>query len=219
MTLADDGYPRVLRASNAAPAVIYYLGTSDAARATNTIAIVGSRRPTDESAKLAREIATAFAGAGWVVVSGMAEGVDTLAHTACLDAGQATIAFLGNGVDIVYPPSGKHLRQRIIRSGALVSEYPFGIRTNENLLRRRNRLIVGAARAIIIIQTKTDGGTMNSARAAKDLGRPLFCVAPTSESAAEFSGNEELLQSGAALPLDTLDPVRSVSSILGSDAP
>ena len=214
LTLADPGYPTVLRGSNAAPAVVYYLGSKSVASATNTIAIVGSRRPTAAAVEAAGKIAKAFAAAGWVVVSGMAEGVDCLSHKACLDAGQETMAFLGNGVNLVYPPSAKGLRLEIMRHGALLSEYPFGTRVNENQLRRRNRLIVGAARAVVIIQTKTDGGTMNSARAAKDLGRPVFCLEPPSDTAAEFSGNQELLRSGAASVIDTLNPVDVVSAAL-----
>lgn len=117
----------------------------------------------------------------------MAEGVDTLAHTACLEAGQSTVAFLGNGVDIVYPPTAKSLRQDIVRRGALMSEYPFGARTNENQLRRRNSLTVGSSRAVIIIQTATDGGTMIAARASKALGRPLFCLEPVVGFASQFA--------------------------------
>src|SRR5262249_20384453 len=160
--------PKVLKDSNAAPAVIFALGSRiDALSNLKTVSIVGTRRPIDEAGIIAGRIARAFAEAGWIVVSGMAEGVDSLAHSACLEGGQPTIAFLGNGVDVIYPPAAKALRQDIIRNGALVSEYQFGMRTNENQLRRRNSLTVGQPRAVIIVQTTTDGGTMIAARAAK----------------------------------------------------
>lgn len=217
LTLNDAEYPSVLAESGAAPAVLYYLGSSSAAKATKTVAIVGSRRPIAEARELATRIAQDFAASGWVVVSGLAEGVDCLAHDACVKAGQQTIAVLGNGVDVVYPPSAKSLRQEIIRHGALISEYPFGARTSENQLRRRNRLIVGAARVVIVIQTKTDGGTMNSALAAKELGRPLFCVEPLAGHEAHFTGNAALLNNGHAQPLVTNRPVTCVLGTLGSE--
>jgi DNA processing protein len=215
LTLKDAEYPKVLAGSGAGPAVLYFLGCPSVSNATKTIAIVGSRRPIDGARDLATRIAQDFAASGWVVVSGLAEGVDCLAHEACIKAGQQTLAVLGNGVDVVYPPSAKHLRQEIVRHGALISEYPFAARTSENQLRRRNRLIVGAARAVIVIQTKTDGGTMNSAAAARDLCRPLFCVEPLAGYEGEFSGNAELLRTGMARPLVADRPVTCVMSVLG----
>jgi DNA processing protein len=148
----------------------------------------------------------------------MAEGVDSLAHAAALAAGGTTVAYLGNGVDVTYPPSAKSLRQEIMRHGVLVSEYPFGARTSENQLRRRNSLTVGASRAVIIIQTATDGGTMNAARAAKLLGRPLFCLEPVSGVASLFTGNEELLRSREARPISPTHAAQTVSMFLDAQA-
>ena len=213
LTLDDPEYPSNLKVSGAAPAIVYVLASAvDMLRERNAVAIVGTRQPVAAAVDIASGVATALARAGWVVVSGMAEGVDSLAHTACLQAGRPTIAFLGNGVDVTYPPSAKTLRHDISRRGALVSEYPFGLRTNENRLRRRNTLTVGHSRAVIVVQSATDGGTMNAVRAAERLGKPVFCVEPLPGSQNQFSGNAELLQSGRALPISPRDAVSAILS-------
>lgn len=215
MTLEDPDYPVVLKNSDAAPAVLYALGSQiDVLHKTNTVAIVGSRKPVDFSVDMTCRIATALAKAGWLIISGMAEGVDSIAHTSCLEENQSTIAFLGNGVDVTYPPSAKSLQQDIIRRGVLVSEYPFGMRVDENRLRRRNSLTVGHSNAVIIIQSSTDGGTMNAARAAERLVKPLFCLEPLPEFSSQFSGNEELLRSKKAQPIS---PENAVDLILSSN--
>jgi DNA processing protein len=219
LTLNAAEYPQVLKGSNAAPAILFVLGSRiDSLSNVNTVSIVGTRRPVQDAAISARQIARALAEAGWVVVSGMADGIDSLAHSACLEAGQSTIAFLGNGVDVVYPPSAKLLRQDIIRNGALISEYPFGARTNENQLRRRNSLTVGHSRAVIVIQTATDGGTMIAARAAKLLGRPLFCLDPLPGYESQFSGNAELLSSQQARSISPQNPLLSILAAIKDHA-
>ena len=219
LALEDRDYPLVLKNSNAAPAVVYALGSKiDVLQESDTVAIVGTRRPVEAVIDIARQIGTCLAKAGWVIVSGMAEGVDSLAHAACLESNRPTVAFLGNGVDVTYPPSAKALRQEISRQGALVSEYPFGMRTNENRLRRRNSLTVGHSRAVIVIQSTTDGGTMNAARAAERLGRPLFCVEPLPGFTSQFSGNAELLRSGRARPVSPRNAVTSVLSAANEHA-
>jgi DNA processing protein len=216
LTLNDPHYPSVLKESNAAPAVLYAIGAGiDALQSTRTVAIVGTRNPVAESVAIARKIASALAEAGWIVVSGMAEGIDSLAHASALQQNKPTVAYVGNGVDVTYPPSAKHLREDIVRHGAILSEYPFGTRTNENQLRRRNSLTVGAARAVIIVQTTEKGGTMNAARAAKLLGRPLFCVNPLPGFATQFGGNEMLLQSNDASRIDVDHPIQSILAAIG----
>ena len=211
LTLHDPQYPLNLAASGAAPAIVYALAsTLDVLQEPNTVAIVGTRQPVVAATELVRIITTALAKEGCIVVSGMANGIDSLAHAACLEAGQTTIAFLGNGVDVTYPPSAKTLRQEILRRGALVSEYPFGMRTNENRLRRRNTLTVAHSRAVIVIQSAANGGTMNAARAATRLGKPILCVEPLAGYENEFSGNAELLNSGLAQPISAQNPLASL---------
>lgn len=199
MTLHDRDYPVELAQSRAAPAILYALGAGmNALAESRAVAIVGTREPTEEAAKVTHELARTVAGAGWMVVSGMAEGVDSLAHAACLEAGWPTVAFVGNGVDITYPPGARSLRREILRKGVLLSEYRFGAPTNENRLRRRNTLIAGAARAVIVIQSSADGGTMNTVRAAERLKIPLFCVEPPLGQQGLFEGNAKLLGSRRA---------------------
>lgn len=211
LTIQDPNYPANLAESGAGPAIVYVLASSlPLLQERNTVAIVGTRRPVPAAAEAASSIATALAQNGWITVSGMAEGIDSLAHRACLEAQQPTIAFLGNGVDITYPPSAKALRHEIARRGVLVSEYPFGMRINENRLRRRNALTVGHSRAVIVIQSATTGGTMNAVRAAERLGKPILCLEPFAGHETEFSGNAALLSAGIARPISDHDPLMSL---------
>ena len=210
LTTLDPHYPSVLLQSSHAVPILYGAGrdtTSFSSR--RTIAIVGSRRPVPEVVAIAREVAQAMARDGWVIVSGLAEGCDGLAHEGALAAGKPTWAFLGCGVDKIYPASNKVLRERILANGRLFSEYPFGVRVAEDFLRKRNNLIVGASRLVLILQTAADGGTMNAARSAIAQGRPILCLPPLGESD-RFSGNLALLRDGKA---ELLEPNRVVAQV------
>lgn len=199
LTTFDPRYPSMLLQSNHAVPILYSAGRDTSFASRRTIAIVGSRRPVPDVVAIAREIAETLARDGWVIVSGLAEGCDALAHEGALAAGKPTWAFLGCGVDKIYPASNKVLRERILANGRLFSEYPFGVRVAEDFLRKRNNLIVGASKLVIILQTAANGGTMNAARSAIAQGRPLLCLPPLSDS---FSGNLALLRDGKAKQLE-----------------
>jgi DNA processing protein len=145
-------------------------------------------------------------------VSGLAEGCDAIAHAAAIKANSGTIAFLGNGVDVIYPPSNKKLRNEIMIQGWLLSEYTFGTGVHEERLRRRNVLTVGASRVVLVMQTSANGGTMIAARAAVEQDRPLFCLSPPTGNGEAFSGNEELLGNGSARAIDLTRIVHQIES-------
>lgn len=198
LTQEDPRYPKRLLASGYGPAVLYAMGDEpDLAQELHTIAIVGSRKLVEGIADQGRAIAKVLAGAGWLVVSGLAEGADSAGHAAAIEAGGKTAAFLGCGPDILYPPSAKALQGEILRNGMIYSEYPFGRRVSENQLRKRNQLIAGAAAALVVLQSATDGGAMNAARAASAINVPIFCLPPREGAPEAFSGNRKLLADGA----------------------
>ncbi len=122
---SDPAYPVLLRQIEAPPPILYYRGEIPA-ESGKMLAIIGTRRMTSYGASLAREISTFLSANGVIVVSGMARGVDSIAHAAALDAGGRTLAVLGCGVDVVYPPENRSLAARIEAAGALISDYPPG---------------------------------------------------------------------------------------------
>lgn len=212
-TLADSAYPKNLLSSNHAVPVLFGAGLSnDGLDSSRTVAIVGSRHPIQQIKDLTLKIAERLSRAGWIVVSGLAEGCDTCAHEGALAGNSPTWAFLGCGVDQIYPPSNKKLRDTILEKGWLFSEYQFGTRINQDFLRKRNNLIVGASSAVIIMQTARDGGTMNSARSAEMQERPILCMTPLVEGE-QFSGNEMLLRDRKAVALQPQDVLEQLTQI------
>ncbi|MEK7526018.1 MAG: DNA-processing protein DprA [Patescibacteria group bacterium] len=140
------------------------------------VAIVGSRNMTARGEKLAYEYAFELAKKGVVIVSGLARGIDTVAHTAALDAGGKTIAVLGSGIDVIYPLQNKDLAERICQNGALISPYPQGTPPSAENFKPRNGIIVDFSAAILIIEGQRQSGTINTANWAADKGREVFVI-------------------------------------------
>jgi DNA processing protein len=215
LTWFDPDYPAVLQSSGVGPPIIYALGNMiEILQQSRTVAIVGTRDPTPQAALATDDIARQLVREGWIIVSGLAEGCDAIAHSAAVNNYAGTMAYLGNGVDMVYPPSNKALRSRIIERGWLLSEYNFGVRTREDFLRRRNALTVGAARIVLVMQTTKDGGTMIAARHAEKQGKPVLCLAPEPGHAAAFSGNEQLLQTERAVLINRKSVAAQLNAVL-----
>jgi DNA processing protein len=188
-TPADDDYPRLLLEIPDQPALLYYQGILD--RQENQgwqpmVAIVGTREPSDYGKRWTRRLSTTLAQNGFTVVSGMAEGIDTEAHTACLEAGGRTVAILGTGVDRVYPPRNRELYQRILEHGWVASEYPAGTGPDRVHFPRRNRIIAGLSRAVLVLEAPTKSGALITAHIANDYGRDVY-VLPGSLRAFRFS--------------------------------
>ena len=186
----DAAYPAALRDLPDAPAVLFGHGTvtPDDWRA---VAIVGTRRPSREAGRLATRLAGICATHGWTVISGLAEGIDTAAHQGALSAGGRTLAVLGCGVNTLYPPQNRTLAGRIVTAGALISESaPYAAPSAPQLV-ARNRLISGLSRAVIVVETSENGGSMHAARFANAQGRTLYAVRNGS------AGTERLLAQGA----------------------
>lgn len=188
-TWRDVDYPGSLHMLDDRPLVLFWRGALPPLDA-RAIAIVGTREPTDESARLASEWAGAFARQGWIVISGMARGVDTYAHQGALRAGGRTLAVLGCGVNRVYPPENRALAHRIAGQGALLSEFHPDSGIGRDTLVFRNRLISALSRATMVIEAGETSGALHAARHAHAQGRSVF-ARPGS------AGNDALLRDSA----------------------
>jgi DNA processing protein len=186
----DAGYPAALKALDDAPPVLFRRGLA-VSDDSHAVAIVGTRSPTGASRRLAEVIAGTLAGRGWTVISGMAAGIDTAAHQGALRAGGWTLAVLGCGVRVIYPPENSALAAHILAHGALLSETHPDMPPSSPALVARNRLISGLSRAVIVIETAEDGGGMYAARFAREQARIVYAVQNSS------TGNVRLTAEGA----------------------
>jgi DNA processing protein len=162
------------------------------------VAIVGTRNPTIYGQKQARLMAEQLTHAGFCVVSGMARGTDTAAHEGALDAGGPTVAFLGSGLDIIYPPENINLYQRIMDNGAVVSEFPLGRRADRQTFPMRNRLVSGISQGVVVIESAASGGSLITAQFAADQGRTVFAV-PGRIDQPSSAGCHKIIREGATL--------------------
>lgn len=192
----DPEYPPLLKEIYDSPMGLYYLG--DCRPSLRTIAIVGSRRSTLYGQKVAKEIASNLARMEFCIVSGMARGIDSAAHEGALEVGGKTVAILGCGPDIIYPPENKKLYEQIKNTGAVISEFPFGRKADKLTFPRRNRIISGMSQAVVVIETNSNGGSMITARMANEQGRHVFAV-PGRIDQVSSHGCHELIRDGATL--------------------
>ena len=197
LTMADDGYPRLLREIPSPPPILYVLGELTSAD-EGGIGIVGTRRATAYGREMARRLAEGLARAALTVVSGLARGIDGIAHEAALEARGRTIAVVASGLDTVYPPEHRHLAERITGAGAVVSEFPLGTKPDAANFPVRNRLISGLSRGVVVVEAPMKSGALITARFAADQGRTVFAV-PGSALSAASQGTIQLLRDGAAV--------------------
>jgi DNA processing protein len=195
MTWEDADYPRRLKEINQAPPVLFINGSINV-EDDWAVAVVGTRRVTPYGRQVAVEIARFLAQNGVTVVSGLARGVDAIAHQTALQAGGRTIAVLGNGVDIVYPPEHQKLAREIVSQGALVSDYPLGTPPDGVNFPPRNRIISGLSLATVVVEAGETSGALITAEFAVDQGRDVFAV-PGSILASQSEGTNKLIEQGA----------------------
>jgi len=199
----EQRYPAMLRTLRDPPPHVFTLG--DVALLEHTaVAIVGTRTATTYGLRTTRNIAGALASAGVVIVSGMARGIDAAAHEAALDVNGSTIAVLGTGVDVPYPATHRALHARIAQHGLVLSELPCGRRAFPGSFPRRNRLIAGLARAVIVTEAPVKSGALITANVANDIGRDVGMVPGNIDSPAS-EGSNRLLKDGAIPILNVSD--------------
>ena len=197
LTPANPRYPTMLATLPDPPPVLYVRG-DPAALSRPAIAIVGSRNATRDGLEIARSVASAFAQAGVVVVSGLAAGIDSAAHRGAIAAGGLTVGFVGTGADLIYPRAHRALAESVIEHGALVSELPLGSPAIAHHFPRRNRLIAAQAVAVVVVQAARHSGSLITARLAAELGREV-AVFPGSVHSPLSHGCHQLIREGAAL--------------------
>ena len=176
VTRISDDYPQALNTIHDPPPTLYVRGDAPL-EGERMFAIVGSRRATRDGKRAAREFAATLAREGVCVVSGLARGVDTCAHEGALEGGGATIAVLGSGADVIYPPENEELAARILDGGgAIVSEYPPGTRPSQGTFPARNRIISGLCGGVLMVEGSNTSGAMITANLAAEQGRDVFAV-------------------------------------------
>ncbi len=205
LTWEDPRYPERLHMINDPPPVLYIRGELRPADDW-AVALVGTRKATAYGREVARLLATDLARAGVTIVSGLAKGIDTLAHRGAIDAGGRTLAVLGSGVDIIYPYENLRLAHEVVRHGALISEYPLGAAPEASNFPPRNRIISGLSRGVIVVEAGEQSGALITAAFAADQGRDVFAV-PGSIFQRGSVGTNRLIRDGAT-------PVLSADDVL-----
>ncbi len=209
----DVLYPEPLRAIEDAPPVLVVKG-EPAILAQPLVAMVGARNATLNGKRFAKMLAADLTRAGYTVISGMARGIDGAAHDGALAAGGKTVAVLAGGTDVIYPPEHKDLYARIAEAGAVISEMPPGTGPQAALFPRRNRIISGASRGVIVVEATPRSGSLITARMAADQGREVFAV-PGSPLDPRAQGPNGLIRDGATL----IQSADDVLAVLGPVAP
>lgn len=195
LTWQDASYPRRLKEIDQPPPVLYLKGNL-LEQDELAVAVVGTRKVTHYGRQVAQEIAAGLAQSGVTVISGLARGVDAIAHAAAMDQGGRTIAILGCGVDRIYPPENRPLAQRILQQGALLSDYPPGTAPDATNFPPRNRIISGLSLAVVVVEAGEKSGALITASFAADQGRDVFAV-PGNIHAPQSVGTNRLIQEGA----------------------
>jgi DNA processing protein len=207
----EPGYPKALAAVDVPPPLIYIRGRSELLNQP-ALAIVGSRQASAAGHKLAHTFAAAIGSAGFVIVSGLARGIDGAAHQAALATG--TVAVLAGGIDNVYPPEHADLMARIGETGCLVSEQPPGFQPRGADFPRRNRIISGMSLGVLVIEAARRSGTLVTARLAAEQGREVFAV-PGHPLDPRAEGTNGLLKGGATLVTEPADVLDALAPLVG----
>ena len=201
----DSAYfPASLRIIRRSPVLLYYLGNVPDINKRLSIAMVGTRKVSDYGARNTYTIASDLASAGVVIVSGMALGVDGVAHRAAIDSGTYTIAVLGCGIDRVYPREHANLMREIIMNGTVITEFCPGTAPIGSNFPIRNRIISGISQGTVVIEADRKSGSLITARYAKEQGKPIFAL-PGNVGSLGSSGTNQLLKDGAKIITDAFD--------------
>jgi DNA processing protein len=202
ITIEDELYPTGLKNIYDPPIVIYMKGRL--VKDEKAIAVVGSRNATSYGLNMAKSLSYYMAGYGITVISGMARGVDSYAHKGAINAGGRTIAVLGCGLDIVYPPENKSLMEKIAHSGAVLSEYLPGVQPMPYNFPARNRIISGISMGVVIVEAGKRSGSLITADFALEQGREVFAV-PGNAGSLYSVGTNRLIKEGAKMVTEVED--------------
>lgn len=208
---ADD-FPELLRQIQSPPERLYVSGDRDALHLPS-LAIVGSRNPTSGGRQNAYEFAKHLGQSGFCIVSGLAQGIDTAAHEGALEGGAKTVAFLGHGIDQVYPAANRALAKRIASQGAICTEFTLGSEPRREHFPQRNRLISGLCLGTLVVEAATRSGSLITARLAAEQGREIFAI-PGSIHNPMSRGCHQLIRQGAKLVEDAADIISELGPLV-----
>ena len=197
LTLADPDYPQALRWIPDPPLVLYIRGTLQPEDSL-AVAVVGSRQPSNYGKLMAQRLSTELVQHGFTVVSGLARGIDSCAHQGALQAGGRTIAVLGSGINVIYPPEHRRLCDAISSAGAVLSEFPLDTKPDRWNFPRRNRIISGLTLGTLVVEAAANSGALHTARHAIEQGREVFAV-PGRIDVPSSRGTHSLIKHGAKL--------------------
>ncbi len=206
VTFWDEEYPVRLKTINDPPIVLFVKGESSPLY-DYSVAVVGTRACSDNAKRVTTRLAGELASSGVTVVSGMALGVDSLAHVGALKAGGRTIAVLGSGIDVIYPSSNRRLYERIVSQGAVMSEYAPGVEPEPHHFPQRNRIISGLCLGVVIVEAGLNSGALITAKLALEQGRELFAV-PGSAGLPRTAGVNRLLKEGTATLVENGEDIK-----------
>lgn len=217
LTLADDEYPGTLLDIPDPPSLLYVRGRSELLGQPG-LAIVGSRNATPQGESNARAFAAALAAEGLCIVSGLALGIDAAAHRGALNADGATVAVIGTGADRLYPARNQALAAEIAEKGAIVSEFPLGTPAAAANFPRRNRLISGLSRGVLVVEAAVESGSLITARMAGEQGREVFAI-PGSIHSPQSRGCHRLIRQGAKLVETAQDIMEELGTLVQDRKP
>ena len=215
LSLSDPRYPPLLLEITDPPPLLYVWGSLDCLSAPQ-LAVVGSRRPSKQGLSDSRDFAAMLAAGGFVITSGLAYGIDAVAHRAALDVGGRTIAVLGSGIDTIYPAAHKDLAAAISRQGAVISEFPLGTPPRSNQFPSRNRIISGLSLGVLVIEAAVQSGSLVTARLAAEQNREVFAL-PGSIHNPVSRGCNSLIRQGATLVQSADDIFSELRGWLGTE--
>jgi len=211
VSIDSPDYPHLLLQIPGPPLLVYVNGNPDALHLPG-LAIVGSRNPTRGGWQNAHDFAAHLGSAGFCILSGLAQGIDSAAHVGALDGKATTVAFLGHGIDRIYPAENRDLAYRIVASGALVTEYPLGSPPLRENFPARNRLISGCSMGTLVVEAAKRSGSLITARLASEQGREVFAI-PGSIHNTMSRGCHQLIRQGAKLVESADDIVSELEPI------
>ena len=217
LTLADDAYPKALLEIADPPSLLYVRGNPALLRQRG-LAIVGSRNATPQGVQTAESFARSLAGKGLCIVSGLALGIDAAAHRGALAAGGETIAVIGTGADRIYPARNKELALAIAEHGAIVSEFPLATPSIASNFPRRNRIISGLSRGVLVVEAAPESGSLITARLAAEQGREVFAI-PGSIHSPVARGCHKLIKQGAKLVETATDILEELGNYIEPACP
>ncbi|MBR2141401.1 MAG: DNA-processing protein DprA [Rickettsiales bacterium] len=212
ITCEDEEYPKLLKNTDSYPFVLSCRGNIDLLKNTKTLAVVGSRNCSINTFNFSKKISKEISNYGYIVVSGLAKGIDSSAHIGSLENG--TIAVLGSGIDVIYPKENEYLYYEILNNnGLIITEFPLHMAPKPENFIMRNRIIAGLSRGVLVVEAGKTSGTMHTVKQALKFNREIM-VFPGSPYDERCAGSNKLLQDGATMVVDSKDIISCLESFI-----